>query len=152
RPAGLFLSHQENSMKLTVDQLVPLAHARADRANIASVVGALDTFGKRIGLDQPHRIVHYLAQLMHESGRFRYDREVWGPTPAQERYDTRTDLGNTPERDGDGYKNRGRGPIQLTGGYNIGEFEDWCVEMFGRSAVPRFRDNPDLINTDPWEG
>nr|WP_234826056.1 hypothetical protein [Sinorhizobium meliloti] len=36
-----------------------------------------------------------------------------GPTPAQQRYDTRTDLGNTPERDGDGCLYGGRTGMQL---------------------------------------
>jgi putative chitinase len=137
-------------MKLTVDQLVPLAHARADRANIASVVGALDTYGGRVGLDQPHRIVHYLAQIMHESGRFRYDQEVWGPTQAQQRYDTRTDLGNTPERDGDGELYKGRTGIQITGRDNYRQFRDWCREI--GLTPPDFVARPSAVNSDPWEG
>lgn len=63
---------------------------------------------------------------MHESGDFRYDREIWGPTPAQQRYDTRTDLGNTPEKDGDGYLYRGRTGMQLTAKDNYRQFRDWC--------------------------
>nr|WP_234835981.1 hypothetical protein [Sinorhizobium meliloti] len=63
---------------------------------------------------------------MHESGDFRYDREIWGPTPAQQRYDARTDLGNTPERDGDGYLYRGRTGMQLTGKDNYRQFRNWC--------------------------
>lgn len=110
---------------------------------------ALGKYGAEFGLDLPHRVVAFLAQLMHESGSFKYDREIWGPTPAQERYDTRTDLGNTPAKDGDGYKNRGRGPIQVTGGYNIRAFYEWCKRK-GLNP-PDFVANPDLI-TDPWEG
>lgn len=138
-----------------MDYLVYLNHIagrNANSENVISMVKALNQYGERYGLDLPHRFAQFAAQVGHESGRFRYDREVWGPTPAQQRYDTRTDLGNTPERDGDGKKNAGRGPIQLTGGYNIQRFEDWCVSEFGREAVPDFSTNPDLINTDPWEG
>lgn len=61
-----------------------------------------------VGLDRLHRLVHCLAQLMHESGSFKWDQKIWGPTPAQARYDTRTDLGNTAAKDGDGYLYRGR--------------------------------------------
>nr|WP_234836858.1 hypothetical protein [Sinorhizobium meliloti] len=68
---------------------------------------ALDRYGDRFGMDRPHRLAQYFAQLMYESGDFRYDLEFWGPTPTQQRYDTRTDLGNTLEKDGDGYLYRG---------------------------------------------
>jgi putative chitinase len=129
-----------------------IAGHNANSPNVFSVANALDQYAARFGLDLPHRFAQFAAQVGHESGRFKYDREVWGPTPAQAGYDTRTDLGNTPERDGDGKKNAGRGPIQLTGAYNIKRFEDWCVSEFGREAVPDFSGNPDLINTDPWEG
>jgi putative chitinase len=64
-------------------------------------------------IDSPHRQAAFLAQIAHESGRFRYVREIWGPTPAQTRYEGRVDLGNTSA--GDGFKYRGRGLIQVTG-------------------------------------
>lgn len=137
-------------------KIVTAAHVRAaaksrvNESNLMSVMVALDAYGVSVGLHLLHRAVAFLAQLMHESGEFRYDRELWGPTPAQLKYDTRKDLGNTPQKDGDGFKNRGRGPIQLTGGYNIRAFKDWC-ERNGLNP-PDFVENPDLINTDPWEG
>lgn len=135
---------------ITAAHVRAAAKARVNDSNLNSVMTALDRFGAAAGLDLPHRTVQFLAQLLHESGSFRHDRELWGPTPAQKRYDTRTDLGNTPEADGDGYKNRGRGPIQLTGGYNIRAFHAWCKAK-GLNP-PDFVSNPDLINTDPWEG
>ncbi|SDJ25168.1 putative chitinase [Agrobacterium fabrum] len=135
---------------VSVSQVRAAAKGRVDESNLNSVMMALSKYGAGAGLNLPHRAVPYLSQLMHESGSFRYDREIWGPTPAQERYDTRTDLGNTPEKDGDGYKNRGRGPIQVTGAHNIRAFYQWCVRK-GLNP-PDFVKNPDLINTDPWEG
>lgn len=67
----------------------------------------------------PARIAAFLAQIGHESGRGSYSREMWGPTEAQKRYEGRLDLGNTEE--GDGFKFRGRGFIQITGRANYAE-------------------------------
>lgn len=136
-------------MQITAETLAKIVGKKAN-ANMSSVAGALTVYGPGDGLDLPHRLAHFIAQVAHESGGFHYDRELWGPTPAQERYDTRTDLGNTPERDGDGKKNAGRGPIQLTGGHNIRAFYSWCVDQGYKP--PNFPNNPDMINTDPWEG
>lgn len=64
----------------------------------------------------PVRIAAFLAQVGHESGGFVYVREIWGPTPAQLRYEGRADLGNIFP--GDGSRFRGRGLIQVTGRTN----------------------------------
>lgn len=64
----------------------------------------------------PARQAAFLAQIGHESGGLMYTRELWGPTPAQVRYEGRADLGNT--HPGDGSKYRGRGFIQITGRAN----------------------------------
>lgn len=66
--------------------------------------------------DNGLRLAHFMAQLIHESGGFRYMEEIWGPTKAQRGYEGRADLGNHIA--GDGYRFRGRGPIQLTGRAN----------------------------------
>lgn len=71
-------------------------------------------------LAEPLRLAHFMAQLGHESGGFRYMEEIWGPTPAQRGYEGRADLGNTQAGDGFGYK--GRGPIQITGRANYRRF------------------------------
>lgn len=124
---------------------------KAQVDNATSVVVALQNYGDRLGLDQPHRLAQFLPQALHETGAFKFDREIWGPTPAQTRYDTRTDLGNTPEVDGDGKLRAGRGPFQLTGGANQNEFTAWARKNVDPKA-PDFYKNPDLINADPWEG
>lgn len=136
-------------MHITTATLAAVA-ARAANPNMASTVAGLACAGVGVGLNRPVRLAHYLAQLAHESGGWVYDREVWGPTAAQKRYDTRTDLGNTAARDGDGYMYRGRGPIQITGKTNYRKFTAWA-QMVDKTA-PDFVAQPDLLNTDPWEG
>ena len=119
--------------------------------NAESIVTALYTYGDNFGLLVPHRLAQFLPQILHESGNFRYDKEVWGPTPAQKRYDTRTDLGNTAEADGDGFLFRGRAGIQITGKANYMAFRDWCRKNID-PAAPDFVATPDAVLTDPWEG
>jgi putative chitinase len=128
-----------------------IAGTKIDTANAKSALAGLDSYGyAKLGLNKPHRLAHFMAQTMHESGRYRYDREIWGPTPAQKRYDTRTDLGNTAARDGDGERYKGRAGIQITGKSNYQQFTAWCKKRF--TNAPDFVKNPDLVNTDPWEG
>ena len=55
------------------------------------------------------REAHFLAQVAHESGGFRYVREL----ASGEDYEGRADLGNTES--GDGVRFKGRGLIQITG-------------------------------------
>jgi predicted chitinase len=81
---------------------------------------------QRCGVDTPLRVAAFIAQLAHESGEFRWMEEIWGPTPAQTRYEPpgglAQRLGNTQPGDGERFK--GRGPIQITGRFNYQKYGD----------------------------
>ena len=82
-------------------------------------------------LDNSLRLIHFLAQLAHESGNFRYMEEIASGAA----YEGRKDLGNTQA--GDGKRFKGRGPIQLTGRANY--------RRYGQQLGIDFEDNPAIV-------
>lgn len=99
---------------ITANQLAKCLGIPLDRAQVWA--HPLNAAMQRYGIDTKARQAAFLAQIGHESGRLRYVRELWGPTPAQRRYEGRKDLGNT--QPGDGKRFMGRGLIQVTGRAN----------------------------------
>lgn len=101
-------------MKITPEIVKAATGSTIARAALWS--DALQAACDRYGIGTPTRAAAFLAQIGHESGHLIYVREIWGPTPAQKRYEGRKDLGNTVP--GDGKRFMGRGLIQITGRAN----------------------------------
>ncbi len=103
-------------MTITYDQLrKALPHATP--INCERYIEYLNVAMSAHHIDTPMRIAHFLAQIAWESGSLKYTKEIASGAA----YDTgrlAAKLGNTPERDGDGQRFKGRGLIQLTGRSN----------------------------------
>ena len=108
---------------LTAAQLQAILTKLTD-ARCALYLPHLNAAMQAYGVDTPRRAAAFIAQLAHESGEFRWMEEIWGPTPAQRRYEPPSDLakrlGNT--QPGDGLRFKGRGPIQITGRFNYRKY------------------------------
>lgn len=129
-------------MDLTEEQLLRILPNARRAAGV--FVPVLNAAMKRRQINNPRRAAAFLAQIGHESGDLVYVREIWGPTPAQAGYDTRTNLGNTPELDGDGKLYRGRGLIQITGRKN---YQVCSLVLFGDQ---RLLTQPELLEQPEW--
>lgn len=88
-------------------------------------------------INTPKREAAFIAQLAHESGSFRYVREI----ASGKAYEGRVDLGNTEP--GDGVRFKGRGLIQITGRAN---YQACSVALFGDDRLVA---SPVLLETPP---
>lgn len=93
------------------------------------------------------RVAMWCAQIGHESGGLKWMEEI----ASGDAYDTRTDLGNTPQVDGDGRLYKGRGPIQLTGKNNYQSFSRWAAAKGLVDDPECFVKNP-LAVAEPYWG
>ncbi|WP_438449394.1 endopeptidase [Gorillibacterium sp. sgz5001074] len=107
-----------------------------DDSTLADLNAALEQYD----ITTPSRIAHFISQCGHESGMGRWTKELADGTA----YETRTDLGNTPEIDGDGPRYRGAGFIQLTGRSNYQRFANYIGD-------PRVMEGVDYVAAEyPW--
>lgn len=109
-------------------QIVPYAGSKAN-LYLDHLNSAMDEFD----IDTPQRQAAFLAQIAHESGSFRYVKEL----ASGEAYEGRKDLGNV--FDGDGVRYKGRGLIQITGRANY----EAVTHALGADVLT----NPELLET-----
>lgn len=124
-------------MSITPQQLLQILPNAGPKAGVFAPV--LNAAMGKFGIVTLARQAAFIAQIGHESGQFRYLREL-GNDQYLAKYDTGTlaaRLGNTPEADGDGQKYRGRGLIQITGRDNYKA----CGEALGLDLLSQ----PELL-------
>lgn len=132
-------------MNLTSEQLKHIM-PNALSSNITKYLPYLNELMPMFGINTRLRIQHFIAQIAHESGSFRYNQEI----ASGKAYDTgklAAALGNTPQADGDGQKYKGRGLMQLTGTYNYRAFTKFVHDKLGETDVD-FLKTPERL-TEP---
>jgi putative chitinase len=120
----------------TFFETVRAAFGPLRQAQIAGITALLDATRR---LPLRHR-AYVLATAWHETGpassklHMTPRKEIWGPTPAQKRYEGHKGLGNTVP--GDGKRFMGRGYVQITGRANYQK----ASNLVGKDLAA----NPDL--------
>ena len=115
---------------MTNEQLRQIA-TRATLVSINTYAPLLNRYMHNYNICGKLREAAFLATVIHESGSFRYTREIASGAA----YEGRKDLGNIYK--GDGVKFRGRGLIQLTGRSNY--------ERASKALGIDFVSNPQLL-------
>jgi predicted chitinase len=135
-------------MKITEQQL-RRAVPGVSTANLPAFVKTFNEWAEKFGINTPLRVVHYLAQVFHESGNLRHREEnlnysADGLLKVFPKYfKTRQDavayayrpqaianrvyanrMGNGSEASGDGWRFKGRGYIGTTGRANYKAYAD----------------------------
>lgn len=108
------------------------AHASA---RIATFLQPLNDAMARFAINSPRRQAAFLAQCSHESGEFRYLRELASGDAYEPPSDKARDLGNN--QPGDGRRFKGGGLIQVTGRSNYSA----CSAALGLDLIG----HPELI-------
>lgn len=131
-------------MPITPQQLLQILPNAGKQTGVFA--SALNLAMERFQINTRLRMAAFIAQVGHESGQFRYVKELGGDQYLS-KYDTGSlakRLGNTPEADGDGQKYRGRGLIQVTGHDN---YLACSKALFGDNRLLR---TPELLEQAEW--
>ncbi len=98
---------------MTTEELKKIAPYTSD-TDIKIYTPLLNKWMPYYSINTKLRQAAFLAQVIHETGSFHYMEEIASGST----YDTgrlAARLGNTPERDGDGERYKGKGGLQITG-------------------------------------
>lgn len=153
------------SFALTLDQLMAILET-SDNEKAQHYLAGLNACFDRYQINTPLRVAHFMAQVCHESGNFKYTSEnlnysakalraVFGKyfstDEIAEEYARQPEkiasvvyanrMGNGDEQSGEGWQYRGRGFIQLTGKENYQNYAQSC----GDDVVA----NPEMVADDP---
>lgn len=109
------------------------------------ILPALQRAMVQFDITSQRREAHFMAQVLHESGRFRYKVEL----ASGRAYEGRRDLGNT--QPGDGPRFRGRGWIQVTGRANYTRYGSLLrLPLAAQPTLAESDENAALIATAFW--
>lgn len=120
---------------MTIEQLCSIVPTlKKNRAS--TIIDAINNAMEEGEINTPLRQAAFIAQIAHETGGFKWFREL-GSAAYFKRYEHRTDLGNV--KPGDGSRFKGRGFIQMTGRSNYAA----AGNFLGLDLV----NNPELAET-----
>lgn len=136
-------------------KLFPVINSKRGRENkeknINGFVYTYNKYADYFGINTPLEVRHFIAQIAHESDQFNAFEEYASGVA----YEGRQDLGNISR--GDGWKYKGRGPIQTTGrkNYEVAGNEILALPFLNSSEQKLFSDNgllkkPELLQDPVW--